>query len=268
MGRAQELLDFAQVSRRGNETRAAERASEEGRLREQSLRVVEQNLVYQKVIEVMNDPTLDQLLPLFWRVWKPIVLVPEERISESQIKFRGKVLGTIKKRYFKNVARPVLFPGLRKIQPLDPTEFVNQFPADGVRFGEKWMAPATAYFQSIGLTRIEAEIAQRFSRGVGPLRMNQKYYEDRVIGIRKTCPLYGNGRCGVIELKSPPPPGRMGDQGKLRIEAGYDLQRESFRIKLDLNSPYMSVAETFSDLTGLQFKLAEILVENGVISVD
>ncbi|MBI2310212.1 hypothetical protein HYU90_00055 [Candidatus Collierbacteria bacterium] len=265
--RAQGLLDSARVSQKGSEARAAERALEESRLREQSLRVIEQNLDYQKVIEVMRDPTLDQLLPLFWGVWKPIEMVPEKRIEERQIKIGGRVLRTIKIGYFEDVARPVPFPGLRKIQPLDPVEFINQFPAGGARFGREWMAPVTAYLQSIGLTTIEAEIAQSFSR-VGSHSMDQEYYRKRVSEIRATCSSYGMGSCGVIELTSPPPPGWMGNQGKLQIVAGYDLQREGFRIKLDLYSPYTSVAETFSDLTGLQFRLAEILVEKGVTSVD
>ncbi|MBI2310314.1 hypothetical protein HYU90_00600 [Candidatus Collierbacteria bacterium] len=271
-GRAQSLLDFAQVSQRGSKARAAERASEEGRLREQSLRVIEQDSVYQEVIKVMEDPTLDQLLPLFWRVWKPIVLVPEERVSESQIKFRGRVLRTIEKRYLEDVARPVPFPGLRKIPPLDPMEFVNQFPAGGTLFGEYRISPIAAYLLSIGQTTIDGEVERAFSGGLRPLcishRISQEDYNRQIFEIRWRCSSFGRGRCGVIELKTPPPPGRMGDQGKLQIEAGYDLQREGFLIKLHLNSPYMSVAETFSNLTGLQYKLAEILVENGVTSVD
>lgn len=269
-GMAQRLLDWELVSRGANKAKLAQMEQVARELRARLVEVISRQFVYRDMMEVMNDPTLDQLVALFWRVWKPIEMVAEKRIEEKPIKIGGRIIGTTKKRYTENVAKPVPFPGLRKIPPLDPVEFINQFPVEKTTFDEiSRVSPVAAYLQSIGLTTIEAEIAQRSSQGLGSHRLNQKYYRDRVFEIRRRCPFYGQGCCGVIKLTSPAFPGRMGDQGKLQIEAGYDLRRENFQIRLRLNSLYEPVhEETFFGLRRLQGRLAEILVEKGITSVD
>lgn len=234
----------------------------------------------------MNDPVLDQLLPLFWGVWHPIELVSESVTTEMPIRIVRRALGRvtfIKPKNSKTVEKevPVPYRDPRRVLPLDPVGFISKFPVEGVDLGGRGLDPVTAYLQSIGLATMENYLEQRFPYDViylhgcegtitgsydGNESRRRRGFEDMSL-IRKVCPSYGGGNCGVIELRTPPAPRRMGDQGKLRIEAGYDLQSKDFLIRLCVYYPF-NVIETFKTLEALQGRLAEILVEKGVTSVE
>jgi hypothetical protein len=215
-GRAQALLDYEQISRRSNEARAAERALEYNMARERFVEGIKQGTVYRQIIAVMEDPTLDQLLSLFWeKVWRPKELVSEKWVVESQIKLIGKVIGIKRQRGVRNVEKLVPYPGFRKILPLDPVEFFNSFPVDGVGVGSDWISPISAYMKSIRTVPIEKEIERRLPPRLMLVRGNETTsYDanwlarqsqlDRTASVRRDYPLYGGGHCGVIELTTPP----------------------------------------------------------------
>ncbi len=278
-GRAQRLLDFAQVSQRGNEARTAERMLKDNRDRERFAEAIEQGTVYRQIMAVMEDPTLDRLLSLFWeKVWRPKELVSEKRIVESQIKLWGRVIGIKKQRNIRNVEKLVPYPGSRKVLPLDPVGFSNSFPAGGVGIGRDWISPISAYMKSIGIVPIEEEIERRLPPRLMLVCDGETTFYDanwlarqsqlnRTESVRREYPFYGGGHCGVIELRTPPLPGKMGDQGKLQIKVGSDFN-SCWLVRLNIDSPHVRIAETFSGLGALQIKLAEILVEQGVTSVE
>ncbi len=277
--RAQGLLDFARVSREGGEARAAERALEYNIARERFVEGIKQGTVYRQIMAVMEDPTLDQLLSLFWeKVWRPKELVSEKRIVESQIKLGGRVIGIKKQKSVKNVEKLVPYLGSRKVLPLDPVGFSNSFPIGGVGVGRDWISPISAYMKSIGIVPIEEEIERRLPPRLMLVRDDETTSYDanwlarqsqlnRTESVRRAYPFYGGGHCGVIELRTPPPPGKMGDQGKLQIKVGSDFN-SCWLVRLNIDSPQVRIVETLSGLGALQRKLAEILVENGVTSVD
>lgn len=278
---AQRLLDEAGATQKAYEAGMAEREAAVKRTREAIVEVIRRNSVYQRTMEVMNDPVLDQLLPLYWKFWNPIELVSRNVTTETPIKVMGRVLFNVKGIELEEEERPVPYSCPRRILPLDPVGFVSKFPVDGMVFGVNEISPVKAYLQSIGLVTMENYLEQSFPYDViylhgcegtitgsydGNESRRRRGFEDISL-IRKVCPSYGGGNCGVIELKTPQAPGRMGDQGKLRIEAGYDLQSKDFLIRLCVYYPF-NVIETFKTLEALQGRLAEILVEKGVTSVE
>ena len=258
---AQGLLNGAIARQKAFEAGSTEREAAIKRTQEAFVEAITKNSVYRRTMEVMNDPLLDQLLPLFWKYWNPIELVSKGVTKETPIEVMGRVLFSVRAIKIEEEERSVPYPGPRRVLPLDPVKFMSKFPINGVDFAGRGLDPVTAYLQSIGLSTIEDEILQKLP----PETRQNRYDEART--IRKLCPSYGGGSRGVIVLKSPPAPGRTSDQGKLRIETGYDLRREDFLIKLYLNQP-LNVVETFATLGELQRKLAEVLVESGVTAVE
>lgn len=283
---AQRLLDKARAQQEAFRAQSAEREAAVKRTREAIVEAIKKNPVYQQTMEVMNDPVLDQLLPLFWRVWHPIELVSKD-VTDVTAKtttevvmekfFNARVVKIVEEK------RPAPYWDPRRVLPLDPVGFVNQYPADGTLLtGVGGIAPVTAYLRSIGLTTIETDIMQRFppktcfihgayENDTSTIDLNQWHRQrffNEIKAIRKHIPQYGGGSCGIIELKTPAAPGRIGNQGRLRIEAGYDLLNEDFLIKLFVIGSPFDVVETFASLTALQEKMAELLVENGISAVE
>lgn len=283
---AQRLLDTARARREDFEAASTEREAAIKRTREAIVEEIRKNSVYRRTMEVLDDPVLDRLLPLFWGVWHPIELVSMD-VTDVTAKtttevvmekfFNARVVKIVEEK------RPAPYRNPRRVLPLDPVRFVNQYPADGTLLaGVGGIAPVTAYLRSIGLTTIEKDIECRFppeictvcydyERSTSAIDLNQprrqKFFNE-IRAIRKYLPHYGGGSCGTIQLKTPAAPGRTGDQGRLRIEAGYDLQSEDFLIKLFvIGSPFDEV-ETFTSLTALQEKMAVLLVENGISAVE
>lgn len=263
-GKAQRLLDTAHARQEALKTLEPEREATVV-MREAIVEAIRRDSVYQRTMEVLNDPVLDQLLPLFWGVWNPIKLVSKDVTTETPIEIAGRVLFRTKTIRTVEEEGPAPYRDPRRVLPLDPVGFVNQCPVDRTLFGVRGIAPITAYLRSIGLTTIEEDTERRFPPKIGFL---YGAYVEKIAAIRRYLPQYGGGSCGFIELKTPAAPGRMGDQGRLRIEAGYDLQSEGFLIKLSALGPPFDVVETFTSLAELQEKLAELLVENGVSAVE